>query len=271
MEQEKAEKLESWPGEKEQKRGVGEKTSESQAASDSKLERADNTSDYITRQQRQKLTERPLQHPQERGNDHLILFGVHISSPVHSFQAELWRRYTYEWKHMSSASIITHMNHLRPASVLLFRGRRKHHHILSLAASKLQNIFIPELKVPRRLNPLAVQLRAIARFQVDNVGLDLARLLLHAVLVLDRLLDVPELNHGMLPAAARMLQHVVDDLARAAEQPAAARVQLDGVGHVFAFEHEHAPLLRRRRFARLGRLMVLQADLGPLDLVGGLG
>jgi hypothetical protein len=53
-----------------------------------------------------------------------------------------------------------------------------------------------------------------------------------------------------------MLDVVVRDLFIAAEQPGGARVQVDGVEQVFAFEDVDAPLVGCGRFARFGWFVV---------------
>jgi hypothetical protein len=74
----------------------------------------------------------------------------------------------------------------------------KHYHILPLAAGELEYILVPELEVATRGDGLAVQLRAVAAFQVDDVWLDLPFGALHSKLIFSRLLNVPELDGRVL-------------------------------------------------------------------------
>lgn len=74
----------------------------------------------------------------------------------------------------------------------------QHDHVLPLTASKFKYVLVPKFKVATGLEFLAVELRAITAFQVDDVGLDLSSMALHAKLIFDRLLYVPELDDCVL-------------------------------------------------------------------------
>jgi hypothetical protein len=111
--------------------------------------------------------------------------------------------------HHSDASVLC-VRHLR-CPFLLSICLWQHDHLLPLAPSKFDYVFVSELKVATRFEILAVQLRAITAFQIDNVGLDLSSLALHTELVFDRLLYVPELDGCMLSTRAGVLKDVVDD------------------------------------------------------------
>ena len=76
--------------------------------------------------------------------------------------------------HHSDASVLC-VRHLR-CPFLLSICLWQHDHVLPLAPSKFDYVFVSELKVATRFEILAVQLRAITAFQIDNVGLDLSSL-----------------------------------------------------------------------------------------------
>jgi hypothetical protein len=149
--------------------------------------------------------------------------------------------------------------------------RRQHDDVLALAAGKAQDVLVAQLKVAARLKRLAVELGAVAALEINHVRLDPAALRLDAKLVLDSLGNVPELDHGVLAARARVLERVVDDGVRAAQQPAALLPELQRVDYVGALEDEDAPRLRGRRLAGFGGLVVFERDLGAFDAVGELG
>ena len=152
---------------------------------------------------------------------------------------------------------------------LLFRWRQ-HDHVLALTARELEDIFISQLEVATRFDILAIQFSAIAALQIDHIWLDLPLRAPHPELVFHDLLYVPELYHGMLPAGARVLKHVVHHLVGATQQPAALLPQLDCVDYIVALENKHAPGLRWGTFARFWWLVVLEGDFGAFDAVGVL-
>lgn len=131
---------------------------------------------------------------------------------------------------------------------------RQHHDIFSLAVAKAYDIAVPQLNVSTTSNLLTVQPRSVCAVQVDEIWFDLAYL----VAVLVRLCDVSELHNSVLLANARVFQLEVDDGLIASHEPAAARVEVNGINHVFALEDEHAPLLFAWWFARLRRLVVFE-------------
>jgi hypothetical protein len=120
----------------------------------------------------------------------------------------------------------------------------EHNYIFPLTSRKLEYIFIAKLEISTRFNAFAIQLRPVAALQINDVGLDLSFLAFDTKLVFSRLLYVPELDDCMLSARARVLEHVVDDLLRAAQQPAALLRYLDRVYNVLALEYKDAPGLR---------------------------
>jgi hypothetical protein len=115
----------------------------------------------------------------------------------------------------------------------------QHHNILPLAVAKGHDITVSQLNVATTSNLLAVQSCSVGAVQVDEIWFDLA----YFVSILIRFRNVPKLNNSVLFADTRVLQLKVDNGLIATHEPAAARIQVYCVDHVFGLEDEHAPLL----------------------------
>ena len=75
----------------------------------------------------------------------------------------------------------------------------------------------------------------------------------------------------MLAAGAGMFHQDIGDGSLAADQPTRTGVEQHGLDDVLAFEDVQAPLLRGRRLAGVGRLVVFQNDFCAGDSVGFTG
>lgn len=144
----------------------------------------------------------------------------------------------------------------------------KHDDIIPLTEPKLDHIPIPHLQIPRLRHLIPIQHRPIRTLKINKIRLDLP----DPIPELIPFLHIPKLDHSVLLTDTGMLSRQVHHRPVPPHKPTAPQAQLDRVNHVLALEHEHLPLVSRRRLARLGRLVVLQRDglaIGASDRVSG--
>lgn len=151
-------------------------------------------------------------------------------------------------------------------SRLLILGR-EHKHILPRTGPELDHILVSQFQVPTIRHLVAVQLCTVRTLQVNQIRLYSADL----VPVLVSLLRIAELNDGMLLTDTWVLSRQVGNDQVPSDEPAAARVQLDGVDDLVALEDIQAPLVARGGLAGLGWLVVFQCNRGPVGLRDRVG
>lgn len=145
--------------------------------------------------------------------------------------------------------------------------RRKHQDIFPGALAKLYHVLLPELKISTWGDFLRVERGAVGAFEVDEVRLDLSNL----ITILVTLLDIAELDDGMLLAHAGVFGGHVDDGHIPADKPATTMTQRDGVDDVLPLEDEQPPLVLERRLPSFWGFMVFQHDGGTVRLCDRVG
>lgn len=123
----------------------------------------------------------------------------------------------------------------QPIQSLLLR--RQHNNIFPRTLPKRHHIPAHHLHIPPPLHSLPIHPRPIGAIQVNHIWLDPS----HLIPILVLLLHMPELQHRVLLAAARVLGREIRDGALAPEEPAAARAEGNGFEQVWAFEDVEAP------------------------------
>lgn len=144
---------------------------------------------------------------------------------------------------------------------------KNQHHVLPPTAPKFHHILIQHPHVPRRLHTLPVQYCPVPTLQIQQVQPHL-RLLLPVLVLPDHL---PELQDRVLGAAALVLRQHVRDRALPPDQPARLVVQDVLREQGVTLEDVEVVLLCGRRALGVGRLVVLEDDVGVGDAVGGCG
>lgn len=149
---------------------------------------------------------------------------------------------------------------------LLILGR-EHKHVLPRTGPELDHVLVSQLQVPTIRDLVAVELGTIRALQVDQIRLHTADL----IPVLVPLLRIAELDDGMLLANARVLGWQVGNGQIPPDEPAAARVQFNGVDDLVALEDVQPPLVARGGLAGLGWLVVFECDSGSVGLRNRVG
>ena len=124
---------------------------------------------------------------------------------------------------------------------------------------KAHDICIPQLHVPPLRHLLPIDHRPIRALQINHIRPHLPL----PIPKLRRLLDIPELDNGVLLRRTRVLHEIIHHGGFATEQPAGLCGERDRVDDLGAFEHVHAPGRGGGGFARFRGLVVFEYDCGP--------